>query len=173
MGGVFPSLVYKGGVKKLVYVFKYPPYLKDLRTQLGELLYEGLIQKENFFSLLEEQSLFVPIPLHAEKFRKRGYNQSLLLAEDLAKKFGIEMRDCLQRVKKTKTQVGLTKEEREKNIAGAFSLKSHEMMLSQKYHNVFLIDDVVTSGSTLREAAKVLKKAGYPNVWGITLAHGE
>jgi len=68
--GVFPSLVYKGVVKKLVYVFKYPPYLKDLREQLVDLLYEGIIQKELFVSLFDEPSFFVPIPLHASKFRK-------------------------------------------------------------------------------------------------------
>jgi hypothetical protein len=52
--GVFPSLVYKGVIKKLVYVFKYPPYLKDLQEQLVDLLYEGIIQKEHFVSLFDE-----------------------------------------------------------------------------------------------------------------------
>ena len=97
----------------------------------------------------------------------------MLLSEGLAKKFGIDVKDCLERVKHTKTQVGLTKEEREKNILGAFGLKSDVSLLTEKYQNIFLIDDVVTSGSTLREAAKVLKKAGFKNVWGLTLAHGE
>lgn len=171
--GVFPSLIYKGVVKKLVYVFKYPPYLKDLKTQLVDLFYEGIIQKEQFFSLLNYSSLFVPIPLYPGKFRKRGYNQSLLLAEGLAKRFDVDFSDCLKRIKQTNTQVGLTKEEREKNITGAFVLKSDAALLIKKYHTIFLIDDVVTSGATLREAAKIFKKAGCKNVWGLTLAHGE
>ena len=94
--GVFPSLVYKGVVKKLVYVFKYPPYLKDLREQLVELLYEGIIQKEHFVSLFDDPSLFVPIPLHASKFRKRGYNQSTFLAEGLSSRLGVPVDDCLK-----------------------------------------------------------------------------
>jgi len=171
--GVFPSLVYKGVVKKLIYVFKYPPYLTDLQSQLIDLFYEGIIQKEQFFSLIQESSIFVPIPLHQGKFRKRGYNQAKLLAEGLAKRFDAPVLDCLRRVKSTKTQVGLTKEERRKNIEQAFELKKDSLDLIQKYQQVFLIDDVVTSGATLREAAKVLKKTGVAKVWGLTLAHGE
>ena len=170
--GVFPSLVYKGVVKKLVYVFKYPPYLTDLQTQLIDLFFEGIIQKEQFFSLLQESSIFIPIPLHEGKFKKRGYNQSKLLAEGLAKRFNASVIDCLKRVKPTKTQVGLTKDERRKNIEQAFALQGTVSEL-QKYQQVFLIDDVVTSGATLQEAAKVLKKAGFAKVWGVTLAHGE
>ena len=171
--GVFPSLVYKGVVKKLVYVFKYPPYLTDLQTQLIDLFYEGIIQKEQFFSLLQEPSVFIPIPLHEGKFKKRGYNQAKLLAEGLAKRFDVSVVDCLKRVKSTKTQVGLTKEERRKNIEQAFALQGTVSEPLQKYQQVFLVDDVVTSGATLQEAAKVLKKAGFTKVWGITLAHGE
>ena len=171
--GVFPSLVYKGVVKKLVYVFKYPPYLKDLREQLVDLLYEGIIQKEHFVSLFDEPSFFIPIPLHASKFRKRGYNQSLFLAEGLSSRFGVLSYDCLKRVKHTKTQVGLPKEDRMKNIEDAFVLKYDVSDFAKKYQNAFLVDDVVTSGSMLKEAAKMLKKAGFKKVWGITLAHGE
>lgn len=171
--GVFPSLVYKGVVKKLVYVFKYPPHLTDLQEQLVELFFEGIIQKEQFFSLLTSPSIFIPVPIHAGRYRKRGYNQSKLLAESLAKKFNVTVVDCLQRVKSTKTQVGLTKDERAKNIADAFVFKKELVSLTQKYQQVFLIDDVATSGATLREAAKVLKKAGFKKVWGLTLAHGE
>src|SRR6185437_4841858 len=171
--GVFPSLVYKGVVKKLVYVFKYPPYLTDLREQLVDLLYEGIIQKEFFVPLLKESSIFIPIPLHGSKFRKRGYNQSLLMAEGLGRVFTIPVSDCLKRIKLTKSQVGLSKEERKMNISDAFSIKFDISKEAKTYKNAILIDDVVTSGATLREAAKVLKKAGFKHVWGVTLAHGE
>jgi competence protein ComFC len=171
--GVFPSLVYKGVVKKLVYDFNYPPHLTNMQEQVTDLFYEGIIQKEQFFRLLDTSTVFVPIPLHSQKLKKRGYNQSKLLAEGLAKRFTIPVSDCLRRVKLTKTQVGLSKEDRIKNIQNAFLLQSKSIDIAKKYHNVFLIDDVVTSGATLREAAKVLKKAGVKNVWGLTLAHGE
>jgi len=173
MDGVFPSLVYKGVVKKLVYVFKYPPYLTDLQDQMVDLLYEGIIQKENFVPLMKETSVLIPIPLYPSKFRKRGYNQSLLLAQGLAIKFAVPVVTNLMRVKQTKTQVGLSKDERQKNIANAFAFEIKNNDLAKQYKHVFLVDDVVTSGSTLSEAAKVLKKAGFAHVWGVTLAHGE
>ena len=170
--GIYSSLVYKGVVKKLVYTFKYPPYLTNLQTLLGELFFEGIIQKEPFYKLLTEPSVFVPIPLHAKKLRKRGYNQAELLAKALTEYFGAPVVNYLMRAKETKTQVGLQKEERLANISGAFSL-APQFETIEPTVQVFLIDDVATSGATMREAAKVLKKAGVAKVWGLTLAHGE
>jgi len=97
----------------------------------------------------------------------------MFLAQGLANQFGVTVDDCLKRVKHTKTQVGLPKEDRMKNIEDAFILKYDVSDVVKKYRTVFLVDDVVTSGATLKEAAKVLKKAGFKKVWGITLAHGE
>lgn len=171
--GVFPSLVYKGVVKKLVYTFKYPPYLTNMHGLLVDLFYEGIIQKEQFYTHLTPRTLFVPIPLHAKKFRKRGYNQAYLLAQGLAGKFGLDVVDCLQRTRETKTQVGLTKELRQQNIKGAFALKEQWKQKVGEYDRIFLVDDVVTSGATLKEAANILKRAGAKSVWAVTLAHGE
>ena len=171
--GVFPSLVYKGIVKKLVYTFKYPPYITDLLSQLEALLYEGIIQKEGLHTILQKQPVFVPIPLHKNKLRKRGYNQSALLAKALAKRFALPMIPLLERNKDTKTQVGLSKEERQKNIQNAFRIAPKYSGSIKQYETVILVDDVVTSGSTLKECAKVLKRAGVKQVWAVTLAHGE
>ena len=170
--GVFSSLVYRGVVKKLIYQFKYKPYLTNLQGILTDFFYEGLIQNEFFYRLQDEYSCFVPIPLHPAKQRKRGYNQSKLLAEGLEKRFGIPVVDCLERVKNTKTQVGLTQKERQENSKDAFILQASSSGILKKYRQAFLVDDVVTSGATLREAARVLKKAGVKKVWGVTLAHG-
>lgn len=171
--GVFSSLVYAGVVKKLVYQFKYKPYLTSLKGLLSDFFYEGLIQKEQLYQLLKKESIFVPIPLHTSKLRKRGYNQSQLLAEGLGQKLNIKVWEVLERVKNTKTQVNLSQKERAENITGAFRLKKAYADSMGEYKHVFLVDDVVTSGATLKEAAKVLKKAGIEKVWGITLAHGQ
>lgn len=171
--GVFPALVYVGIVKKLIYTFKYPPYLSDLRDTLAELFYEGLIQKEQYYKVFTPQSVFVPVPLHSSKLRKRGYNQSQKLAEGLSKKFELPVIECLARVKNTKTQVGLTKEERQENIRDAFACNKEVVEKMKGVTQVFLVDDVATSGATLRECGKVLKKAGVKHVWGVTLAHGQ
>jgi ComF family protein len=171
--GVFSSLIYKGVAKRLVYRFKYKPYLANLQKLLIDFFYEGLIEKELFYKLLQkETSVFVPIPLHASRLRKRGYNQSQLLAKGLGEKFGISVVDCLTRVKNTKTQVGLSQIERRENIKDAFEINKEYLGKLKDFKQVFLVDDVVTSGATLKEAAKILKKIGITKVWGMTLAHG-
>lgn len=170
--GVFSSLIYTGVVKKLVYQFKYKPYLTGLKPLLSDFFYEGMIQKEPFYHLLSKQVIFVPVPLHASKLRKRGYNQASLLAKGLAQKLDIRVWESLERIRNTKTQVGLSQKDRTENIQGAFRLaKGYETKVTE-VTDVCLVDDVVTSGATLKEAAKVLKKAGVAKVWGITLAHG-
>ena len=170
--GVFSSLKYAGVVKKLIYQCKYPPYIRNLQSLLTDFFYEGIIQKEHVYPLLQQSSVFVPIPLHASKLRKRGYNQAQLLAESLGKRFFVPAVDGLERVRKTHTQVGLSQKERQENIKDAFKLKKKSIDVLVGIENIFLIDDVVTSGATLKEAAKVLKRAGVGRVWGLTLAHG-
>jgi len=167
--GVFASLVYKGVAKKLIYQFKFAPFLQNLSVMLIDLFYEGLIQQEVVIKAFSSDAVFVPIPLHLSKERSRGYNQSLILSKGLSKKLGIETKIILIRSKKTISQVGKTQKERKENIKGAFTLK-YPLDLSGR--TIFLIDDVVTSGSTFNEAANVLKRAGAEKVYGLALAHG-
>lgn len=171
--GAFASLAYKGVTKKLIYTFKYKPYVTDLRNTIGDLFYEGIIQKELFHKAFSKDTVFVPIPLHPSKFTKRGYNQSRILAEDLAKRFNCSMVDVLVRVKNTKSQYGLKKDERRENMEGAFRINGISPASNAARNdisNIFLVDDILTTGSTLFEAAHVLKKAGVKKVWGIVLA---
>ena len=187
--GVSSSIVYAGVVKRLIYQFKFSPYVSDIQSVLVELFYEGLIQNEAFVRNLEFKNdgvAFVPVPLHSSKLRKRGYNQADLLAKGIASRLVSEVGsnsdrtfrndiviwDCLERVRSTHTQVGLTAEKRKENIKDAFRVKSEFQEKLQKNVQVFLIDDIVTSGATLLEAGSVLKKAGVKYVWGATLAHG-
>ena len=170
--GVYSSLVYAGVVKRLVYQFKYQPYVTDLQNILGELFYEGIIQHEIVAKALTEKPLLVPIPLFAAKERKRGYNQAEILAQALGQMANSDVRSILVRVKKTESQFALDREKRQKNMQGAFVLGDKEKdTISGKI--IFLIDDVVTSGATLIEAAKVLKRNGAGKVYGVTLAHGQ
>lgn len=171
--GVSSGVIYKGVVKRLLYQFKYKPYLSDLKNVMSELLYEGLIQNEAFYNLLNLKPVIFCVPLHAKKFRQRGYNHAALLAKIIAFKFNIQFIDnVLIRTKITKPQFDLNKEERIKNIKGAFLLneKYKEVVKNQ---NVFLIDDLATSFTTLSECAKVLKHSGAKLVWGVTFAREE
>lgn len=137
-----------------------------------ELLYEGLIQKEEFMTSLQKsnQTYLVPVPLHKSKLKKRGYNQAQLLSQGISKKFNIPTVNILVRVKNTPSQVGLERKKRIENISGAFSIVPNPSADGSQYPNIFLVDDVLTTGSTLLEAANVLKRNGAKKVWGIALA---
>ena len=168
--GAFSALVYKGIVKKLVYNFKYKPYLSDLKSSLVELFYEAIIQNEMFIRTIEqcnnETIVLVPIPLHKSRLRNRGYNHAKILALGLCEKLDLQMTEILERTRATKSQFGLNLKQRKENISGSFVIRPN--MPIPKC--VFLVDDILTTGSTLLEATRILKKQGARKVWGLTLA---
>ena len=165
--GVFSAVAYASVAKKLMYVFKYKPYVTDVQKLLWEIMYESLIQQERLMQLLEEKPLLVPIPLSPKKLKTRGYNHAALLSHGLAQHFSLPEADVLIRTRETTSQFALPKEERKINLQGAFSLKNTHDFTGKV---VFLVDDIVTTGATLQEAAKVLKKAHVRNVFGVTFA---
>ncbi len=114
-------------------------------------MYESLIQNEQFEKELSKEWILVPVPLFRQSFRKRGYNQSQLLAKELSKKLGIREADILERGANDKFVI-------KKDIY---------------YKNIFLVDDVWVSGSTLLEATKVLKRNRVKRVVGIVLTRKE
>lgn len=116
---------------------------------------------------LQGNPVFIPIPLSHTKLRKRGYNHAEILAKNLGKRFGLGVQNVLKRVKETKPQYGLKREERIRNIRGAFGIKNIKKTKSKV---AFLVDDIVTTGSTLVEAANVLKRNGFTKVYGVILA---
>lgn len=114
-----------------------------------------------------ENWLIVPVPLHWQRQNWRGFNQAELLAKDLAKKIGLEYANALKRIKPTNPQVGKDAYKRRENIKGAFALDSISQLPNS---NILLIDDVWTTGSTLKECCYVAKRGGAKKVWAITLA---
>jgi ComF family protein len=115
-----------------------------------------------------EYSLLIPVPLHVKKLRDRGFNQSLLLAKEMGKKYNLPVNfSLLKRNKFTLTQTGLNKAEREQNIKGAFAVTNREKVRGE---NIILIDDVYTTGATINECAKMLLKAGAQKVSVLTLS---
>lgn len=135
-------------IQKLIHELKYSNGIligkiltKVLLFHLGEKL-----KAENF-------DFVIPVPLHAVKFRERGYNQSVVIGEEVSKFFELEIREkFLIRKKYTKTQTKLHKSERSKNVENVFELSSKIFNPSK----VLLVDDVITTGSTTAECAKVL-----------------
>jgi ComF family protein len=108
------------------------------------------------------------VPLHPKRLRERGYNQSKLLARELAKLTGLPvMEGCLTRVKESKPQVKAANiQERQKNVANAFVCPNGNV----SGREIILVDDVCTSGATLQSCAEALKSKGAISVWGLTLA---
>lgn len=156
-------------IKRLIYHFKYQPYVGDVYKIIVDLLYEGIIQKEALMMILakEKECVMIPIPLHSNKLRERGYNHAALMAKHLSEKLHLVYHEYLFRNKQTLTQAGLSKQERKANMRDAFSLKKQWIVVGQ---TIFLVDDIVTTGVTFIEAAKVLKKAGAKSVYGIAFA---
>lgn len=110
----------------------------------------------------------IPVPLFRKRLRQRGFNQSVELAKPVAKSTGLPLElNLVERVKQTESQTALDAKKRRKNIKGAF-----RVVKDIPYEHVAIIDDVVTTGSTVNELARVLKKAGVKQVdiWSIARA---
>lgn len=168
LDGLTSIFAYKGVVEKAIKKLKYK-FVTDLASDLVELFSSFCGEDEAFSDFCRLAGVvLVPIPLHLQRLRWRGFNQSELLGEMVAKNLGIDfIPDLLLRVKNTKPQVELDKKGRQKNIRNAFRVN-----LKFKIENfkIILFDDVWTSGATLREAGKVLKRNGAKKVWGLTIA---
>ena len=109
------------------------------------------------------------IPMHEVKKKKRGFDQAEVLARKLGNRLGIRVVALLERRKKTVPQFGLGERERKKNLKGAFKIRS-EIKKTVLKKKMLLIDDIWTTGSTMREGAKVLRKNGVNEVWGVVVA---
>jgi ComF family protein len=111
-------------------------------------------------------TLVVPVPLHAARERERGYNQATTLATALAASLGLELAvKALERVRQTASQVGMTRAQRRANVAGAFA--AHQIVGGRP---ILLVDDVVTTGSTLGSAAAACRTVGAGPIYAVTLA---
>jgi ComF family protein len=121
-------------------------------------------------------ALLTPVPLHPWRRYRRGYNQSALLARELSRGLArsgdpVAVGEVLRRTRHTPPQVGLTAKDRVENVAGAFAIDAARLeQLNPQRGPVLLLDDVCTTGSTLRECAAVLRKAGVKEVYALTLA---
>jgi ComF family protein len=120
------------------------------------------------FAALDDERLrgrqfdvIVPVPLHPARQRERGFNQAALLADLLSVRVAIRRRSLLERIRYTTTQTAFDRAERMENLHNAFRLRKN---MDVRGLRVLLVDDVLTTGSTLSECARVLKGAGATSV---------
>jgi ComF family protein len=156
----FAPLEHAGAVARAVQRFKYEGH-PELARPLGALL----VARSTEF-LRGAPEAVVPLPLHAARYRERGYDQTALLAVEVAKLTRRALRDdALARARATSRQVGHTDEERAANVAGAFAASPGVAGL-----RLLLLDDVLTTGATANEAARALLEAGAVQAQVLTLA---
>lgn len=156
---------YKGLGQTLVKTLKYGQVL-DLSQVLTKYLVNFL--DENNVSL-GEGSIITYVPIHPIKLLERGFNQVAVLSRDLSKKTGLPTFELLKKVRETTSQTYLKKEERKKNVEGSFEMNEKYQSLADG-QDVILLDDVYTTGATLLECSKVLKRAGARYIYLLTLA---
>lgn len=153
----------RGVVRKIILDFKYGKQI-HLRFPVADWLLEALDDprlRERRFDLV------VPVPLHPARKRERGFNQAELLAKLLADRSGLTMQNALERIRYTTTQTAYDRGERMENLRDAFRLRKK---MNVRDSRVLLIDDVLTTGSTLSECARVLKAHGAISVHAATAA---
>lgn len=155
-------------VQKLVHSIKYEGF-KSLGVFAGELLGKQLIASAH--KSLAEYDFIIPVPLHKSKLRERGYNQSGLISEGLSKILNVPVKsDVIIRSKNTKSQTHLSVEKRKLNVANAFIInKDYYGFLNGK--KIILLDDVITTGSTIKEILSVILRANASSVFILSLAH--
>ncbi len=165
---------YNGNLRELIHLLKYEQ-VKPVAQVLGAMLAEAIEGIKD--SLPAEGVVVVPVPLHKSKRRQRAFNQAEMIARaalDLLKKNGsaglrtwMLNKKALVRCRATQSQIGLTRAQRRENMRGAFAVPHPKAVQNQ---TVLLIDDVVTTGTTVAECARILSKAGASKVYVASVA---
>lgn len=150
---------YKGVLKELILKFKYK---KDFNA--GDILVSLLEEK---LYLYDSDCYLTFIPVSRRTLQTRGFNQCEYLASEIAFRNNYKVIKTLKKIKETKVQKTLSKEERKKNLLGAFEAINRKAIYGKKF---IIIDDVITTGATLKEAEKVLKSCGALQINTLTIA---
>lgn len=178
LDGLWSLGIYQNPLREAIKQLKYRK-ISDLAGVLVDILVEywALYQPFVFDQIKADHGVgwvVIPVPLYWWRENSRGFNQSSLIGQTLSKKLGLTYCDGLKRIRYTKPQVKLKGNDRHQNIRGAFALDSRPRFNRGRFLTldsyVLLIDDVWTTGSTLRECCYVLKRNGARRVWALTLA---
>ncbi len=150
------SSTYSGIMRRLIIDFKFKGKL-SYGEIISEIMTEKILEKN-----LKDQ-VITYVPMHWKKEGERGYNQSKILAEKIARNLDLSCQDVFEKVIDTKFQVGLKKFDREENLRDAFHVKNYAQ-------EIIIVDDVITTGATISELTKIAKKAGIKKVTALIAA---
>lgn len=161
ISSIYCAFDYEKGIREAIHRLKFndrPGNAQILVDMSYPLLKQYLVQVSAKFDRANKYDIVIPVPIHSKRRRERGYNQSELLARSLSKKLDIPVTTgTLVKRKNTPAQSSLTKDERYKNLEGAFYVKKPYLVEGKR---VLLVDDVITTGSTLEQCGKVLLRSG-------------
>jgi len=154
-------------IKKLIYNFKY-----KLAYDIGYFLAREMAKVVNNNCKIDDNFIIIPVPVSRKRFNQRGFNQSYVLAREMSKILNIEFYgNVLCRVNETEKQFKLSETERRDNLKKAFFVDKYSVMCNNLFNKyVLLVDDIITTGSTVSCCTKVLKMAGFGKVFVVTVA---
>ena len=165
LGWVGVATLHEGTIRKAIHALKYDG-ARQLGPNLGRYL-QALTAEAPWPTILARLNGIVPVPLHKDRLLDRGYNQARLLAAAIAEKSATPVLDfAIERFRATNSQVGLSPSERAENVLGKF--RADPRLVTGR--TLLLVDDVFTTGATMRECASVLRESGAEAVYGIALA---
>jgi ComF family protein len=159
---------YESGLRELIHLLKYNQ-VRPAANVLGRMLAEAIEDLQPLFG--DREILVVPVPLHHKKLRQRGFNQSELIVRTALKlkpagSFYLNA-GLLQRCRETQSQIGLSRHQRRENVRGAFVAAKPDEINGRE---VLVVDDVFTTGTTVSECARILRRAGASKIYVATVA---
>ncbi len=154
---------YKNEIRRKMLDFKF--YNKAF---INEYFLEFLLKNKNICAFLKNFDLIIPVPMFKTKKLKRGYNQTELLGKNLSKKLELEyLEDVLVKIKENRTQSLVLKNERKQNVKNVFKIENPFYIKNKK---IILVDDIYTTGATIDECTKLLKKSGVKEILVLVIA---
>lgn len=160
---LFCALKYENIVRDKIISYKFGE-----KSYLYKTFAKIIIKNKKIYSILKLYDIIIPVPMYKSREAVRGYNQSTLIAKEIAKNMELKYyKNILIKTKNTKVQSTLKKSERLTNIKNAFLVQKNEIIKDKK---IVLLDDIYTTGSTVNECSKVLKQAGAEEILVLTIA---
>lgn len=162
--------------KKHIYIFEYKDKIRDLildykfneKSYLYKLFSKIIIKNQKICGILKKYDIIIPIPIHKKRKKQRGYNQSELIAKEIAKNINLEYKnDIIDKTKNNLQQSSLTKEQRKQNVKNVYKIKNKEKIQNKK---IIIIDDIYTTGNTVNAISKILKENGAKEITILTIA---
>lgn len=162
--------------EEILCIFKYEDIIRNTiikyKFQSKAYLYKTfskiIVKNKKTYSFLKNYDIIIPVPISKKRNKQRGYNQSYLIANEIAKTFNLKCENkCLVKQKDTIEQSKLDKEQRKINVKDAYRVINKEKLINK---NIVLLDDIYTTGNTVKECAKTLKQAGAKKIGILTIA---